>query len=128
MLFVSVRSAFGLFIGRSPAFQIDRARVQRVTNKTIRGLFYHETKRPLLPDTVVEEILLNHPLSPAHAAALYHLPLRDVGDGSVFSYRFASLDRASEESFWYLMFYNQVLCVTTTGLSRSQSGMAVTKC
>jgi len=109
---VAVYSTSGLFVKVRPAFQFNRSRMQRVINKIVRGLFYHETRRRLLPDTKIDEVLLNPPLSPVHSFLLCSLPLRDVGDGNVFSYRFASREETSEWSPWYLMFYNQVLCVT----------------
>lgn len=44
----------GLHIGRADTFEVDLARLDRVVERIVRGLYYHERRVVLLMDAVVE--------------------------------------------------------------------------
>ncbi len=107
-----VRTPAGIYLDTQPAFEFDRPRVQAVIDKIVRGLYLHCTGRHLTKDCIVQDFLLNPHLSPEFQREICKLPLRDVGDGSVFSYRFIESDDVHSVSFWFLMFFNRTLFVT----------------
>ena len=93
-------------IGQRHALTIDWARIQTVIDKIVRGLFWKHTQRRLPADYVVQDIRYKPQLEPAFQAEIVSLPLFQVGDGSVFSYRYYLPDAEGSESCWFLMFYN----------------------
>jgi hypothetical protein len=112
---VDIRSEGGIFLGRGPACTFDRARIQAVIDKIVRGLFLAHAKRRLANDYSVEEFVYCPKIKKPLQEAIMQLPLLNIGDGSVFSYRYHIADETSSESFWFLMFYNETsLFVTQT--------------
>jgi hypothetical protein len=109
-----VNTPAGIFLGTQPMFQFDRPRVQVVINKIVRGLYHYNLQRTLPPDYVVADFRLNPRLTPEFQTEISKLPLRDVGDGSVFSYRFIESEDQVGLAFWFLMFFNRVLFITQT--------------
>jgi hypothetical protein len=109
-----VHTPAGIFLGTQPVFKFDRPRVQAVIDKIVRGLYIYNLGRRLTPDCSVAEFILNPPLSPKFQTEICTLPLRDVGGGSVFSYRFVESQDEIGSTFWFLMFFNRVLFVTQT--------------
>mgnify|MGYP001616279185 FL=1 len=103
---IDLRSEEGIHLGRAPAFPFDRPRLQTVIDKIVRGLFYKHTKRRLAGDHVVDRFLYNPKVEKAFQDVIVRLPLYNIGNGSVFSYRFYLPDTAGSESYWFLMFYN----------------------
>jgi hypothetical protein len=109
---VDIHSEGGIYLGSGPAFSIDRPRVQTVVDKIVRGLFLKHTGRRLAADYVVEEFVYNPKVEKPLQDAIVQLPLSNIGDGSVFSYRYY-LSEAGSESFWFLMFYNDTSLIIT---------------
>lgn len=103
---VDLLSEGGIYLGRAPAFPFDRSRVQTVVDKIVRGLFFKHTNRRLAPEYVVSRFLYNPPVEKPFQDVIASLPLHNIGDGAVFSYRYYLPDAAGSESFWFLMFYN----------------------
>ena len=103
---IDLRSEGGIYLGRAPAFPFDRPRVQAVINKIVRGLYFKHTKHRLAPDYIVERFLYNPMVEESFQEVIARLPLHNLGDGTVFSYRYYVPDAAEFESFWFLMFYN----------------------
>jgi hypothetical protein len=116
---VDVFSKGGIFLGRAPQITIDSARIQNVINKIVRGLFWHHTKQRLGSDSIVEDYILNPRIEKPLQDEISKLTLFNVGDGSVFSYCFA-LDLPPQESFWFLMFYNDTTLFVTRTTRRSE--------
>jgi len=115
-----IQTESGVYIGMCPTFRVDRKRVQRIVDKIVRGLFLHETNVAFPVAGVVEDYVYNPVLSDGFKSTICSLPLREVGEG-VFSYRFWISSEVSEESAWFLMFYDQALFVTQTRRSRFQT-------
>ena len=108
-------SSGGIYLGPARAVKLDRRRIQTVINKIVRGLFFHHTGRILGGNCVVEEFWYQPRLTETVLERICALPLFNVGDGSVFSYRYELPTSAFDESAWFLMFYNEVLIISTTG-------------
>ena len=111
---LSVSTPAGIFVGTQPVFQFDRPRVQVVINKIVRGLYHYNLQRTFPPDYIVADFRLNPRLTPEFQTEICKLPLRDVGDGSVFSYRFIESEDEVGVTLWFLMFFNRVLFITQT--------------
>jgi hypothetical protein len=114
---VEVRDEGGVPIGR--AFSVDHRRVQVVIDKIVRGLFFKHTNRRLADNFSVEEFIYRPEIEIPLQNTIIQLPLHNIGDGSVFSYRFVIGGKKSSESFWFLMFYNDTsLFIARTSQSK----------
>ena len=115
-------SPAGLYLGERGSLNVDRARIQKVLDPVVRGLFFHHLRKrlpntgmvsvfsdwfaPVLPEEVrapVEAIL--DFLSGAEAIV--------IGSG-VFCYRYRSIEGEAYGSVWWLSFYEhrRFLCST----------------
>lgn len=120
---IPVRTPTGLYVGTQPVFEYVRPRVQAVIDKIVKGLYFHNLRRRLPAHAVVADFILRQagvdgvapPVQTDLQAAICTLPLRKVGDGSVFSYRFFESDVQPGRSRWFLMFFNRTLFDTCTG-------------
>jgi hypothetical protein len=118
---VNVHSKDGIHLGRVPTFTFDRPRIQAVIDKIIRGLFFKHASRRLADDYSVENFIYCPKVETPLQEVIMELPLLNIGDGSVFSYRYHIADETSSESFWFLMFYNDSsLFVTRTSNSTTE--------
>ena len=55
---------------------------------------------------MVAPYLYNPSIEKPFQDAIASLPLHNVGDGSVFSYRYCMADGPNPASYWFFMFYN----------------------
>jgi len=118
-VWVDINSPGGIYNGRGRALPFDRSRIQAVIDKVVRGLFFKHLGRRLSAGWLVDDFLYKPSVRGEFQNAILKLPLYDVGDGSVFSYRCHFSD-SSDESFWFLMFYNDTsLFITQTSSSIS---------
>lgn len=62
--------------------------------------------------------MLNPPLQKEFQDKICKLPLLDVGDGGVFSYRFNESEVQPGLTLWLLMFFNRTLFITQTEANR----------
>ncbi len=108
-----VFSEGGIYLGKKPAFRFDRNRIQTVINKTVRGLYFHETGSILIQSSLVKEFALNPIFGESFKEAVCSLPLSDIGKG-VFSYRYWLNSDDPNETFWFLMFFDKTLFFTKT--------------
>ena len=120
MRWTDVRSRAGLFLGRAPTFPIDRPRVQVVIDKIVKGLYFKHNKRRLPGDQSIDRYLYNPDIEKPFQEEIGKLPLYNVGDGTVFSYRYCMGAGPNPLSYWFFMFYNDTtLFITQTKISRS---------
>jgi len=109
---VDVYSPGGIWVGREPAFEYDRGRIQPVVEKTVKGLYFHEFGQRL-EMAVVKDFVLNPKIPEENIPAVAGLPLRDVAPG-VFGYRFYCDPNEKRASLWLLMFFEKTLFFTIT--------------
>ena len=117
MRWTAVRSDAGIYFGNAPAFPIDRPRIQIVIEKIVKGLYYKHHNRRLPDDQAVAPYLYNPSIEQGFQQAIAQLPLHNIGDGSVFSYRYCVGDGANPLSYWFFMFYND----TTFFITQTQA-------
>jgi hypothetical protein len=126
---VPLYSPAGLYLGEAGSLSVETARIQRVLDRVIRGLFFHHMNKrlpntgsisvisdwfvPVLPEDVrtLVEALLDF-LRGAEAIV--------IGSG-VFCYRYRSIEGEAYGSVWWLSFYDhrRFLCSTEC---RGQAG------
>src|SRR5262245_24988113 len=109
-----VYSEGGVYLGTQPAFWYDRARVQRVFESTIRGLYRHEFKERLGASYGVSDFFVNPEIPKAVLAGGEWMPLRVVG-GGVFRYRRFRFEEEGIRSGWYLRFFDRLTLLGITG-------------
>jgi len=115
----------GIYLGTAPTYDVDLSRLDRVVQRTVLGLFYHESGRRLsptheinsyLPDEIALENedqlddlkkLLTWCLGGSHV---------DIGEG-VFSYWFNRVQDDPDSTGWLLRFYEAVHCLCVTAPS-----------
>lgn len=56
---VTIKSPGGLYLGEAPGLPIDHSRLQRIIEKVVRGLFFHEYDKKLPPCCGIRYVFLN---------------------------------------------------------------------
>jgi hypothetical protein len=120
---VQMHTSAGLSIGRRLGYHVDMTRIRKVVERTVRGLYFVESCRPLGLGNGIR-IYANEDLENESAEVLNELhktilqPLaatspKVIGD-NVFSYRFQIISENPIYSVWGLSFYAHVpfLCLT----------------
>ena len=111
---MDVHSEGGIYLGKLPAIKCDPQRIWTVIDKIVRGLYWHETKEMLGADYCISQIVFN-PNPPDEAKnSICSLPLKKVGDGKAFSYRYFLDPNDSRTSCWLLMFFDATLFAAFT--------------
>lgn len=116
----------GIYLGRGGKYDADLGRLARVTNRIVRGLFYHETKRRLPAEARVKtfsDLNFDVPeLSDVFERWLGVLAIQTphlIGNG-VFEYRCRFFDENPDASLWFLSFYESVSFIGMT-VSQNQA-------
>jgi hypothetical protein len=124
---VNIRSEEGIHLGHGNEFQINRPRVQAVIDKIVRGLFFKHTNHRLAVGYRIEDYrdyLSYRKVEKPLQDVIAELPLINIGDGSIFSYRYHISDITESESFWFLMFYNDAsFFIVKTGFKSPAAGV-----
>jgi hypothetical protein len=119
---VEVYSRSGLYLANSFELSLDTARLVRMVDRIIKGLYFEVTKTPLPIGDYVRSMLFSHYVEKHEGESkamefinsIRHLPGRVIGDG-VFGFRYGLLDRSRFMSFWYLEFYQWFAFLAITG-------------
>jgi hypothetical protein len=111
---VSVYSEGGIYLGKSPAIPYEPQRIHLVLEKIVRGFFWHETKTILGTDYCVKRFIFNPQFADQAKRGIAALPLRIIGDGKVFSYRYLLDENNKKLSCWWLMFFDASLFMLMT--------------
>lgn len=111
---VDVHSEGGIYLCTLPAIRCDPNRIQTVIAKIIRGLFWYETKTVLGVDYRVTRFILNPNFDEKIKYGIVSLPLKRVGDGKVFSYRYLLDNEDKRVGCWWLMFFDATLFMSLT--------------
>ena len=125
-----LRTPAGIHLGRRLAFEVDLHRIFRVVEKSVRGLFFHETGYSLHPSYEVDvhsnETLKEYPAelleewTQTILIPLGQQPPKVIGNG-VFAYRYHVTEEDPFFSVWSLTFYEQVSFLCLTGPMREKT-------
>ena len=121
---VEVRSKGGVITGTRPAFQADMKRICRVVERTVRGLFFYETKKPLPKGYGVKVIydedffkqrpdVIKQDLETVIAPVTARTP-RVVGQNA-FAYRHYIAPESPTTTVWILTYYDAMDFIGLTG-------------
>ena len=106
---VNVRSRAGLHLGEATGLKLEHETIERVINKTIRGLYCFEFTEVLDPRAVVQ----SQPLDTQQRVDEVERIARACGQGSrswpEFQYRFGRAPERPTGSAWFLRFYERTL-------------------
>lgn len=106
----------GLYLGRHMTIKIDHPRLERVAEKIVRGLYYHEYGTPLPSNAEIMTMFL-HTNAKFHAAQPY-FPELGVGTRmwpGIFEYSRNRLLGSPEKSMWLMRFYSWAYFWAITG-------------
>lgn len=114
---IKIVTEAGIYVGREPAFKLDIQRIDRVTQRIIRGLFFHEKGHSVPVEYEVSACIQQFGLEPVlkQLQEVQFPQLRIVQDG-VFSYTFKGSEEDPDSSIWLLWFYKELPLV---GFTRS---------
>jgi hypothetical protein len=112
----------GLYIGQRSGFNVDLTRLFRVVERTVRGLYFHETGKRIVRkygvQVISDDSLRSTPrkhvreLQDTIVTPLAHTRAKVIG--TAFSYRFQIMPKPPI-SAWGLTFYNAVSFVALIG-------------
>ena len=116
---VEITTDAGIYLGRADVFKPDIKRLNRVSNRIIRGLFFHEKGYPI-PDnyeilTRIEQFGLSSILK--QMPEVNFPRLRIIQDG-VFCYTFKETKEDKNSCIWLLFFYKNLSII---GFTRSST-------
>ena len=110
-----------LYLGKVPTYHVDLLRMERVMNRTVRGLLWHETKTVLAPEfelgiLPVDRLDLIDPRGWVDVQKLAALAIgggvRDIGNG-VFRYAVSWTPDEPAASVWWCEIYGSVHFLAT---------------
>jgi len=116
---IKVVAEEGTYLGKEDALKLDVARIDRVGQRIIRGLFFHEKKLPLPENYQARAKIQQFGIEPIleKLQGIQFPILRIIQDG-VFSYTFRDSDEDPNSGIWLLLFYKNLPLV---GFIRPQS-------
>ena len=101
---VEYKSPGGIYLGERREIRFGRSRVNRIIEKSVRGLYMHHLGRALRSQSTFR-IIFNPKLKNLEAVVADCGPPIRIGDGNVVQCRFAYVPESPEQSLWWLMFY-----------------------
>jgi len=114
---VDIYSDGGIFLGHSPAFKFDRPRIQKVVEKIVKGLYWHNEGCRLSDNYFVKDFILDpKPPSEEIRKAVLSLPFAAVGKGKVFCYHRCKYSKDDGIAAWFLWFFMKTLILAITDL------------
>lgn len=118
-----------LYLGKTPGYDVDLRRLDRVAARIIKGLFYHE-KGERLPDEYEATALSASGLGKVSGEvqlrfknivdSLLSQPPRAVGNAEVFAYWAIPTEENPYTSAWLLMFYQKTMFLGFTTPRKSK--------
>lgn len=120
-----VVSEHGVILGRADAFRANELRLVPVATKIVRGLHYHDTKKPIAPDATFDT-RISFPDDQRGRSALRaawdmlapHTPMTHGHFRDVLRYVAWQTASDRESSIWFLTFYESILFVVRVNSSK----------
>jgi len=101
---VEIKSPGGIYLGDRHEIGFSRSRINRIIEKSVRGLYKHHLKNRLRSKSAFD-IFFNPKIENLKSVSKEFGPLFKMADGTVVQYRFAYVPESPESSIWWLMFY-----------------------
>jgi hypothetical protein len=109
----------GIYLGHAPALKFDQDRVNRVSQRIVRGLFFHEKGYPIPLDYEVIGLLKQFGMEPLLETLRQQgikFPTVRVIQSGVFAYTFRATTEDPNTTMWLALFYQKLPFVGFTGL------------
>ena len=113
---VNLFSEGGIYIEKGYIFECNKKRVQAVIEKIVRGLYFHEKGFPLNKQCCVANFTLNPSYDENTIDSICLLPIKKIGDGKAFLYRYLLHPKEPNITVWFLVFFESTLISATTGI------------
>lgn len=115
----------GIYLGNKPGFRIQKERIDRVTQRIIRGLFFHEKRYPVPEGYEVIAEVLQFGLEPIlECFPGVRFPEPQIIQDGVFCYTFKETQQDPDSIIWLLLFYENLPMV---GFTRVPPELRATK-
>ncbi|MEW5897356.1 MAG: hypothetical protein AB1668_06695 [Nanoarchaeota archaeon] len=108
---IPIYSEGGIYLGNRPGFKFDNKRIQNILNQICKGLFYYHFNKKFSNNYTFKDFVIYPKINDDLKKTFGSLKLYDIGDGSVFSYRFMVCSEDSNIILWFLMFFNYFLII-----------------
>ena len=102
-----------IYLGTQPGMRSRGKRINPVMERVTKGFIFHHLKYRLPVNYNVMVSKVNPPLSKTQTDSIASLELHSIGE-EILSYRFYQDDNDPFISYWFFMFYNSLLIMTTT--------------
>lgn len=114
---VELKTPGGIYLGNGMTIRLDRSRSENVVNKIVRGLYYFEYQKHLLPSVAVNSRFVNNesdiPIELKEIIPSFSFGTRQWVD--IFEYRHSPVIGHSEKSIWLLRFFGKAVFYSITG-------------
>jgi hypothetical protein len=117
---IELETEAGLYVGTFDARKIDQDRINRVSQRIIRGLFFHEKACPVPEGYEVRAHIQQFGFNPSLATMQF--PALRVVQNGIFCYTFKETESDPNSSVWLALFYERLPFV---GFTRQPSEAAV---
>jgi len=107
----------GLYIGKIPTVTGDGIQIRSVGSRIVKGLFYHENKKPLPPNYAVHIKFIQTVIEPGLLEIIKGLefkPFEETGHGK-FRFTHAIMDNDEFSTFWVMVFSEGLIMLGWTG-------------
>lgn len=109
----------GIYLGHAPVLKFDQDRVNRVSQRIVRGLFFHEKGYPLPAGYEVSGLLKQFGMEPLLETLRQHgvsFPAPRIIQSGVFAYTFRATSEDPNTTMWLALFYQKLPFVGITEL------------
>jgi hypothetical protein len=126
LIHVDVQSEQGIYLGKSPAMKINKRRFDRVADRIIRGLYWHElrTRVPAGYDVMNRQSHFEPVLEQLGTGVAHFVEPRQIADGA-FMYTIATVPEDPASSVWLSLLYGTIPFV---GFTRKANARIHSRC
>lgn len=122
---MDLRSPAGLYLGKRGMVKLSRKRINRVAERIVRGLFYHEHGRPVPENYEVANTFRQRDFWDIvkQFGSVKFPPWKTFGN-DVFSYTFLRTDDDPDSIAWLQLFYGSIALIGFTSKPETQANAA----
>lgn len=126
---IDIHAQDGTYLYSRPGFIIDSPRIQNILTQLCKGLFYHHFNQKFPQNYIFQDFIIYPNLDEDTKKKACALKICDVGDGSVFSYRYMPCSEDPNIVMWFLMFFSHflIMMMSDEHVSQSQPGGSAPK-
>jgi hypothetical protein len=106
---IDIQSQGGIYLGKAPSIKINANRLDRVSQRIIRGLYFKERNYPVPSDCGVFVKMLQYGFEDyaEHLSGIRFPPFKDIA-GGIFSYTWVECSDDPDASIWLMLFFGNL--------------------